>query len=54
MYLYILLYTQYVVNETSIFDTPRYGYRGLMIDTARHFYPVNTIIKILVSLEELQ
>jgi len=38
---------KFQVNETYIYDYPRYSYRGLMIDTARHFYPVNIIIKIL-------
>lgn len=38
---------KYCINYTSITDFPRFGHRGLMIDTARHFYPVNTIINIL-------
>ncbi|KAG9511073.1 Beta-hexosaminidase subunit beta [Fragariocoptes setiger] len=28
-----------VINETSIKDWPRFEYRGMMIDTARHFIP---------------
>lgn len=28
-----------VVNETEIRDWPRFSYRGMMIDTARHFIP---------------
>jgi len=31
------------VNETAIHDFPRYSYRGVMIDTSRHYIPVNVI-----------
>lgn len=27
----------------AITDTPRFGYRGLMVDTARHFLPLNAL-----------
>lgn len=39
----------YLVNGTSIEDWPRFAYRGIHIDTARHFLPVNLILKNLVS-----
>ncbi|KAL4431880.1 hypothetical protein ABPG74_012692 [Tetrahymena malaccensis] len=35
----------------SIQDSPDYPYRGLMIDTARHFLSVNTILKTIDSMQ---
>lgn len=32
-----------VVNKTSIVDHPRFGYRGVMLDSARHYLPINVI-----------
>ena len=32
-----------LINETSIWDSPRFRHRGLLIDTARHFLPVSII-----------
>lgn len=32
------------VNSTSIQDFPAYKYRGLMLDTARHFIPLKTLL----------
>lgn len=40
----------YLVNGTTIEDWPRFSYRGIHIDTGRHFLPVNLILKNLVSL----
>ncbi|KAK8374708.1 hypothetical protein O3P69_016133, partial [Scylla paramamosain] len=33
----------YNVNSTQIRDFPRFSYRGLMIDTSRHFLPISKI-----------
>jgi hexosaminidase len=36
-----------VVPAVVITDYPRFGYRGLLIDVARHFYPVSSIKRYL-------
>ncbi len=33
-----------IVNATIISDWPRFSYRGVMLDSARHFLPKNTIL----------
>jgi hypothetical protein len=40
------------VNETSIWDTPRFRHRGLLIDTARHYLPL-PIIKSQIDAMEM-
>ncbi|KAI8111493.1 hypothetical protein M9435_003993 [Picochlorum sp. BPE23] len=32
-----------VLNETAIYDSPRFRHRGLMVDTARHFLPIHVL-----------
>ena len=41
--------TSVYVNVSRIQDRPRFRYRSIMIDTARHFIPIKVIIKNLVS-----
>ena len=39
------------VNRTLVKDAPRYPHRAVMIDTARRFYPVATILAVLAGME---
>lgn len=39
-----------VINETRIEDAPRFAHRGLLIDTARHYLPVNVLYQVLESM----
>ena len=36
-------YKELVMNETSIKDSPRFGFRASFIDTCRHWYPLSVI-----------
>lgn len=38
-----------VVNATTIKDYPRFRFRGLMLDTARHYIPIRQIKRTFVS-----
>ncbi|RWS29634.1 beta-hexosaminidase subunit alpha-like protein [Leptotrombidium deliense] len=35
----------YLINETKIEDWPRFTHRGVMIDSARHFIPMSTLLR---------
>lgn len=40
-------YGAFTVNESTISDSPRFPHRGILIDTARHYLPVKSILKTL-------
>ncbi|KAM9352044.1 beta-hexosaminidase subunit alpha [Symphorus nematophorus] len=40
-------YGSYFVNRTEIEDFPRFQFRGILLDTSRHYLPVQTILKTL-------
>uniref|UniRef100_A0A8B9JLJ0 Beta-hexosaminidase n=1 Tax=Astyanax mexicanus TaxID=7994 RepID=A0A8B9JLJ0_ASTMX len=48
---YSLIYSlhciYYFVNKTEIQDFPRFEFRGLLLDTSRHYLPLNAILKTL-------
>ncbi|XP_054475686.1 beta-hexosaminidase subunit alpha [Anoplopoma fimbria] len=37
----------YFVNKTEIDDFPRFAFRGILLDTSRHYLPVHAILKTL-------
>uniref|UniRef100_A0A8C5GAT6 Hexosaminidase A (alpha polypeptide) n=1 Tax=Gouania willdenowi TaxID=441366 RepID=A0A8C5GAT6_GOUWI len=40
-------YNTYFVNETEIEDFPRFPFRGILLDTSRHYLPLQDIFKTL-------
>ncbi|XP_033940764.2 beta-hexosaminidase subunit alpha isoform X1 [Pseudochaenichthys georgianus] len=40
-------YGSYFVNKTEIDDFPRFKFRGILLDTSRHYLPVTAILKTL-------
>ncbi|CAH0686312.1 unnamed protein product [Spodoptera exigua] len=44
-------YKEVLINSTQIVDFPRYTYRGLLIDTSRHYLSVANILKTLDAME---
>ncbi|XP_036817168.1 beta-hexosaminidase subunit alpha isoform X1 [Oncorhynchus mykiss] len=38
---------EYFVNETKIEDFPRFQFRGILLDTSRHYLPLHAILKTL-------
>lgn len=39
----------YLINASQINDWPEFKYRGLLLDTARHFVPTSVLLQNLVS-----
>uniref|UniRef100_A0AAR2LID2 Beta-hexosaminidase subunit alpha n=1 Tax=Pygocentrus nattereri TaxID=42514 RepID=A0AAR2LID2_PYGNA len=44
---FLLYFLQYFVNKTEIEDFPRFQFRGLLLDTSRHYLPMPAILKTL-------
>ena len=42
----------YLANATYIVDSPRFPFRGFMIDTSRHFLSVPTVLEMVETLAE--
>uniref|UniRef100_A0A8C6R8E8 Beta-hexosaminidase n=2 Tax=Nannospalax galili TaxID=1026970 RepID=A0A8C6R8E8_NANGA len=40
-------YGTFNINVSNIADSPRFSYRGILIDTSRHYLPVRVILKTL-------
>uniref|UniRef100_A0A8C1PJ85 Beta-hexosaminidase n=1 Tax=Cyprinus carpio TaxID=7962 RepID=A0A8C1PJ85_CYPCA len=40
-------YGTYFINKTEIVDFPRFAFRGLLLDTSRHYLPLYAILKTL-------
>lgn len=41
---------QYIVGNWKVADEPRYPHRGLLIDSSRHFLPLDTIYRVIDSM----
>ena len=52
-YLYsdICSFFQYHINETEVDDKPRFSYRGVMLDSSRHFLSMKVLIDNLDLME---
>ncbi|XP_038621448.1 beta-hexosaminidase subunit beta [Tachyglossus aculeatus] len=37
-------YGTFVINKSEITDSPRFSHRGILLDTSRHYLPVNAIL----------
>ncbi|KAJ6669805.1 hypothetical protein lerEdw1_000354 [Lerista edwardsae] len=37
-------YGSFFINNSDITDTPRFAHRGILLDTSRHFLPLQTIL----------
>lgn len=48
------LQTKWTVPCGEITDTPRFGYRGLMLDVSRYFIPKETVLKIIEAMSSLK
>ena len=44
---YVFAKECYTIGSVAIADKPRFGWRGLMLDTSRHFQPVAGILRTL-------
>lgn len=43
---------QFVINTTTILDFPRFSYRGILLDTSRHFVPVSVLLQNLDAMSQ--
>uniref|UniRef100_A0A3Q3BL16 Beta-hexosaminidase subunit alpha n=1 Tax=Kryptolebias marmoratus TaxID=37003 RepID=A0A3Q3BL16_KRYMA len=44
---FVFFFFQFFVNKTDIEDFPQFQYRGILLDTSRHYLPVQAILKTL-------
>jgi hexosaminidase len=48
------LSTLRVMNDVKIQDCPKFRYRGLMLDTARHYFSIETIKRIIRGMSQVK